>query len=507
MNGTFVNRRKIRASEPMVLREGDEICFGSDLPKNEMKYTFTLNSGSAVLNRREDGSSDTTIATSSRVQTDPDSNDAKAEGRSSPLLPRRSPRFAKHPQSRKKLRLKCITLKKPVIGPITTTNSSSGNSRTNRFSSPEEVIHSVLPNKFLSAHQLPTSLSDKSSSQPSTGHSPSLTCPRILLSDVTVEATPPRPPEASPAASSHSPSRNTEVDSLFDSIVSKSDSFMLDEAIFGCSSSTKLAQAIPARADDKPAMDGATMQVMLAKKEREKERHQLLSSIKALQDEISAKNELLAKKELNEKKAEAENKVVSSMQEEFICVICQDLFISARTLSCSHSFCEACIEEWTKVRIRKLCPICREEIKSNPVPSIALNNAVSKLEVKLSEEEREERSKAKKEHEARLNHIHKGKMAVSRKYPPWVHISGRTRSRSSFLDRMHQDRYTRDFVIVIGTQRREVATNSPDNPIVVTDESEDGSFSSAVDDSPLGATENENGPCSICGEFQNLAYE
>lgn len=89
------------------------------------------------------------------------------------------------------------------------------------------------------------------------------------------------------------------------------------------------------------------------------------------------------------------NEMLSSMQEEFLCVICQELFVKAHSLSCSHSYCEKCISDWMKGN--KHCPMCRKTIEGKPVPSIALDNAISKLVECLPEEAQKERAELLKE--------------------------------------------------------------------------------------------------------------
>ena len=66
-----------------------------------------------------------------------------------------------------------------------------------------------------------------------------------------------------------------------------------------------------------------------------------------------------------------------SIQKEFTCAICHELFVKAHTLSCSHSYCERCINSWLKRR--QGCPVCRKPIEGKPVHSISLDNAVEKL--------------------------------------------------------------------------------------------------------------------------------
>ena len=89
------------------------------------------------------------------------------------------------------------------------------------------------------------------------------------------------------------------------------------------------------------------------------------------------------------------NEMFSSMQEEFLCVICQELFVKAHSLSCSHSYCEKCITDWMKAN--KHCPMCRKTIEGKPVPSIAMDNAITKLVECLPEEAQKERAELLKE--------------------------------------------------------------------------------------------------------------
>ena len=93
---------------------------------------------------------------------------------------------------------------------------------------------------------------------------------------------------------------------------------------------------------------------------------------------------------------EKRNEMLLSMQEEFLCVICQELFVKAHSLSCSHSYCENCIREWMK-KGNKYCPMCRKTIEGKPVPSIAMDNAISKLVECLPEEVQKERTELLKE--------------------------------------------------------------------------------------------------------------
>ena len=191
----------------------------------------------------------------------------------------------------------------------------------------------------------------------------------------------------SPALSVAS-TKSVEVDDLFDDFDPTSAERLVEEAIF---SDGNVDVATPV---SRGTMDGATIQVLAAQEKMEEEKHKLLSTIEALRSEVAAKNELITKHEQEEKNPG----IMSSMKEEFTCVICQELFVRAHTLPCSHSFCEHCIEQWSKTN--KKCPVCRKQFFSGLVHSLALDNAIENLEAQMSTEEREERKALKEERKA-----------------------------------------------------------------------------------------------------------
>ncbi|XP_056020387.1 E3 ubiquitin-protein ligase RNF8-like [Ostrea edulis] len=71
------------------------------------------------------------------------------------------------------------------------------------------------------------------------------------------------------------------------------------------------------------------------------------------------------------------------IETELQCSICNELYIQATSLNCSHSFCALCIAEWMKVK--KECPICRAPVTSQ-MKSIALDNYIDTMVEHLSEE-------------------------------------------------------------------------------------------------------------------------
>ena len=144
-------------------------------------------------------------------------------------------------------------------------------------------------------------------------------------------------------------------------------------------------------------VDGTSLQIQAAKDEMQREKQKLLGSIEALRSELASKERLLVEKSEKEKEIEETKKqnlgVIDSMQEELTCVICQELFVVAHTLTCAHSFCKDCINSW--MNSKKDCPICRKPIGTKPVHSLVLDNAIDKMVEKMDAPAREERKKLK----------------------------------------------------------------------------------------------------------------
>ncbi|XP_018541932.1 nuclear factor 7, brain-like [Lates calcarifer] len=65
----------------------------------------------------------------------------------------------------------------------------------------------------------------------------------------------------------------------------------------------------------------------------------------------------------------------SRSDEDFSCPICQDIFKDPVVLSCSHSFCKACLQKWWKGKQVRECPCCkRRSSKTDPPRNLALKN-------------------------------------------------------------------------------------------------------------------------------------
>ncbi|CAJ1061462.1 E3 ubiquitin-protein ligase TRIM39-like [Xyrichtys novacula] len=66
--------------------------------------------------------------------------------------------------------------------------------------------------------------------------------------------------------------------------------------------------------------------------------------------------------------------MASYSEEDLCCSICRDIFKNPVILSCSHSFCRACLRSWwTETRAPK-CPICKKKPKYEPPCNLVLKN-------------------------------------------------------------------------------------------------------------------------------------
>uniref|UniRef100_A0A8C6T8U0 Uncharacterized protein n=1 Tax=Neogobius melanostomus TaxID=47308 RepID=A0A8C6T8U0_9GOBI len=65
----------------------------------------------------------------------------------------------------------------------------------------------------------------------------------------------------------------------------------------------------------------------------------------------------------------------SRLEQDLSCPICCELFRDPVVLTCSHSFCKVCLENWWEGKPLKTCPVCkRRSSKDNPPTNLALKN-------------------------------------------------------------------------------------------------------------------------------------
>ena len=66
---------------------------------------------------------------------------------------------------------------------------------------------------------------------------------------------------------------------------------------------------------------------------------------------------------------------LTRQEEELTCPVCRDIFKHPVILLCSHSFCQACLQQWWTVKKNKECPVCRANSPHDePHINLALKN-------------------------------------------------------------------------------------------------------------------------------------
>ncbi|XP_071756024.1 nuclear factor 7, ovary-like [Centroberyx gerrardi] len=67
--------------------------------------------------------------------------------------------------------------------------------------------------------------------------------------------------------------------------------------------------------------------------------------------------------------------MASRSEEDLSCPVCHDIFKDPVILTCSHSFCKACLQKWWIEKQIHDCPLCnRRSSKSKPLLNLALRN-------------------------------------------------------------------------------------------------------------------------------------
>ncbi|KAM3857795.1 E3 ubiquitin-protein ligase TRIM39-like [Diretmus argenteus] len=65
----------------------------------------------------------------------------------------------------------------------------------------------------------------------------------------------------------------------------------------------------------------------------------------------------------------------SRSEEDLSCSVCHDIFKDPVLLSCSHSFCKACLQRWWTEKLIHECPLCkRRSSRSEPIGNLVLKN-------------------------------------------------------------------------------------------------------------------------------------
>ena len=473
----YVDEERVKPDTPVPLVNGNKICFGINMDNNDLKYKLECNeeAKSAILRRcGVTESKDETLLISSTPPTVKGKRGLCEDGdvSASKSVPKKKPRLS--------------------------SEEKDSCSKTNVRTSLERGGVNVEPVEKDSTTPLSKPTSSSSLSVPTSSITTTPKSSPIL--NLCSSSTKPSP--ALSVVSTRSIA--SDIDELFDG--GETETIIMEDAIFGEASRNTDDKVF----EERRQMDATTLQIQLAKKQMDEENKKLLSSIEALKSELAAKDQLLANNEEKTKAAEsAGNSVVSSMQEEFTCVICQELFIIAYTLPCAHSFCEWCIKEWMKRKGHKDCPICRKKITTDPVHSLALDNAVSKLVEKLSPDEQKERKETETTHKEALANLEptRRKQTAIRTSGPTTRTATATRAsgpasrasvgRSSAAATLSRTDASGTVVIDLSSGRPTIITD----PIVLDTSTESESDSDTSSDSDTDSDESDSSDSGLLGEY------
>ncbi len=64
----------------------------------------------------------------------------------------------------------------------------------------------------------------------------------------------------------------------------------------------------------------------------------------------------------------------SEAEYDYICPVCRDIFTNPVVLSCSHSFCEECLQQFWRTSNTRVCPLCKKSSRDEPPINLALKN-------------------------------------------------------------------------------------------------------------------------------------
>ncbi|PSN44106.1 hypothetical protein C0J52_07663 [Blattella germanica] len=166
-----------------------------------------------------------------------------------------------------------------------------------------------------------------------------------------------------------------------------------------------------------------------------------------------------AKEDASESCLKAKQEVLQNfgdlMETELQCSICNELFVTATTLNCTHTFCKFCILEWKKKK--KDCPVCRTKISSEN-RSIVLDNFIDRMVSNLSEELRNRRQEIVEERQVQE--------LLGQKQKP--ETTPRTRRRNRRVENE-----------ISSTSSSEALRQNSNEVIVISSDSEDENFSNS----------------------------
>ncbi len=87
-------------------------------------------------------------------------------------------------------------------------------------------------------------------------------------------------------------------------------------------------------------------------------------------------------------------KMASSAEYDYNCPVCYDIFKTPVILSCSHSVCKECLQQFWRTKKTQECPVCRRRSSKEIIP---LNLALQNLCESFLKERNESRSSGSEE--------------------------------------------------------------------------------------------------------------
>ncbi len=72
-------------------------------------------------------------------------------------------------------------------------------------------------------------------------------------------------------------------------------------------------------------------------------------------------------------------KMASLSEDDLSCPVCHEIFKNPVVLSCSHSFCKECLQQFWRTKKTQECPVCRRRSsKEEPPCNLVLKTCVSR---------------------------------------------------------------------------------------------------------------------------------
>ena len=119
--------------------------------------------------------------------------------------------------------------------------------------------------------------------------------------------------------------------------------------------------------------------------QKEKEQKQLQMELQSFRQDNQKHLDEAAKS-----KEQVLSNIAQLMESELQCSICNELFVKATSLGCSHSFCAVCIGQW--MRVKKVCPVCRAPV-TEKMSSIVLDSYIERMVEELTPDMLQKRRK------------------------------------------------------------------------------------------------------------------